>query len=50
METMETPLDPPLINVCGNAAGLRLPPFILYKGKHLYSTWTEGGPAVLTME
>ena len=26
------------INVCGNAAGLRLPPFILYKGKHLYST------------
>ena len=33
------------VNVCGNAAGVRLPPFILYKGKHLYSTWTEGGPA-----
>lgn len=33
------------VNVCGNAAGLRLPPFILYKGKHLYSSWTEGGPA-----
>ena len=33
------------VNVCGNAAGLKLPPFILYKGKHLYNTWTEGGPA-----
>ena len=33
------------VNVCGNAAGVRLPPFILYKWKHLYSTWTEGGPA-----
>ena len=35
----------PLINVCGSADGTRLPPFILFKGKHLYSTWTEGGPA-----
>ena len=33
------------VNVCGNAAGVRLPPFILYKGKNLYTTWTEGGPA-----
>lgn len=33
------------VNVCGNAAGLRFPPFILYKGKNLYNTWTEGGPA-----
>ena len=33
------------VSVCGNAAGLRLPPFILYKGKHLYNTWTQGGPA-----
>ena len=33
------------VNVCGNAAGVRLPPFILYKGKHLYSAWTDGGPA-----
>ena len=32
------------VNTCGNAAGLRLPPFILYKGKHLYNTWTAGGP------
>ena len=33
------------VSVCGNAAGLKLPPFILYKGKHLYNTWTQGGPA-----
>ena len=33
------------VNVCGNAAGVRLPPFILYKGKNLYNIWTEGGPA-----
>lgn len=33
------------VNVCGNAAGLRLAPFVLYKGKNLYNTWTEGGPA-----
>ncbi len=33
------------VNVCGNAAGLRLPPYILYKGKNLYNTWTTGGPA-----
>jgi hypothetical protein len=29
---------------CGSAAGDRLPPYILYKGKHLYSTWTFNGP------
>ena len=33
------------VTACGNAAGVRLPPFILYKGKHLYSSWTQGGPA-----
>ena len=33
------------VSACGNAAGLKLPPFILYKGKHLYTTWTQGGPA-----
>ena len=33
------------VNVCGSADGTRLPPFILFKGKHLYNTWTEGGPA-----
>ena len=26
------------VNVVGNAAGVRLPPFILYKGKNLYNT------------
>ena len=29
------------VNACGNAQGIKLPP---YKGKHLYNTWTEGGP------
>ena len=33
------------IHVCGSASGTCLPPFVLYKGKHLYSTWTKGGPA-----
>ena len=30
---------------CGCASGERLPPYILYKGKNLYTTWTEGGAA-----
>lgn len=30
---------------CGCAAGLRLPPYILYKGKNLYTAWTDNGPA-----
>ena len=29
----------------GAADGTRLPPFILYKGRHLYQRWTDGGPA-----
>ena len=29
---------------CGSAAGERLLPMVLYKGKHLYSTWTLNGP------
>jgi hypothetical protein len=29
---------------CGNASGEILPPFIVYKGMHLYSTWCKGGP------
>ena len=33
------------VTFCGNAAGVRLPPFVLYKGKNLYTTWTQGGPA-----
>ena len=30
---------------CGSASGVRLPPFVVYKGKNLYSSWTRGGPA-----
>lgn len=34
------------VTVCitGNAAGLFLPPMVVYKGKHLYSSWCMGGP------
>lgn len=35
------------VTCCGSVAGVRLPPFILYKGKHLYNTWTQGGPAAV---
>ena len=27
----------------GSAAGVHLPPFIVYKGKHLYTMWTKSG-------
>lgn len=30
------------VNTCGSAAGVKLP---LYKGKHLYGSWTGGGPS-----
>ena len=30
--------------VCSSAAGQLLPPFVVYKGKNLYSSWTKGGP------
>ena len=30
---------------CGSANGERLPPYIVYKGKNLWSNWTVGGPA-----
>ena len=33
------------IHGCGSASGVRLPPFIVYKGKHLYTAWTKGGAA-----
>ena len=33
------------VHACCSANGERLPPFILYKGKHLYQRWMEGGPA-----
>ena len=33
------------VHGCGSASGVRLPPFVVYKGKHLYASWTKGGPA-----
>ena len=32
------------VNGCGSASGNRLPPFVLYKGKHLYTAWMKNGP------
>lgn len=29
---------------CANAAGQAVPPYIIYKAEHLWSTWTENGP------
>ena len=29
---------------CASAVGRYLPPFVVYKGKYLYSTYTESGP------
>lgn len=29
---------------CVSASGWYLPPFIVYKGLHLYQSWTQGGP------
>lgn len=29
---------------CGNAAGETIPPYIIYKSEHLWTTWTENGP------
>lgn len=28
---------------CGSATGIQLPPMVVYKAKHLYKNWTEGG-------
>lgn len=33
------------IHGCGSASGVRLPPFVIYKGKNLYASWTQGGCA-----
>ena len=32
------------VHWCGNANGDQIPPYILYKAKHLYQTWTLNGP------
>ena len=29
---------------CGSASGEILPPYVVYKADHIWSTWTEGGP------
>lgn len=29
---------------CGNAAGQEVPPYIIYKSEHLWTTWTDNGP------
>ena len=33
------------VHGCGSATGIRLPPFVVYKGKNLYTSWTKGGAA-----
>ncbi|KAG8228038.1 hypothetical protein J437_LFUL007208 [Ladona fulva] len=30
--------------LCGNAAGSSIPPYIIYKAGHLWTTWAENGP------
>lgn len=30
--------------MCGNAEGHTLPPYVVYKSKEMWTTWTEGGP------
>jgi len=32
------------VQVCCSAVGQYLPMYVVYKGKHLYSTWCSGGP------
>lgn len=32
------------IMFCGNAAGDFLPPYVVYKAEHLWTTWCENGP------
>ena len=29
---------------CGSASGEILPPYVVYKADHMWSTWTDGGP------
>ena len=32
------------IMFCGSASGWVLPPYVVYKAEHIWSTWMEGGP------
>ncbi len=29
---------------CGSAAGVLLPPYVVYKSKNVYDSWCAGGP------
>ena len=33
------------VHCCGSASGIRLVPYVLFKGVYLYKEWTTGGPA-----
>ena len=41
MDTTKTSIS---LMFCGNATGRCLPPYVVYKADHLWSTWCEGGP------
>ncbi|KAK3764026.1 hypothetical protein RRG08_004390 [Elysia crispata] len=32
------------VNCAGSASGKSLPPYVVYKGKNLYESWTRDGP------
>jgi hypothetical protein len=32
------------INICCNAAGKYLPPYVVYKAEGIYDVWTKDGP------
>ena len=32
------------IMMCGNGAGLVLPPYVVYKAKNMWEAWLHGGP------
>ena len=32
------------INICCNAAGKYLPPYVVYKAEGIYAVWTKDGP------
>ncbi len=41
---MDTTKSNTSVMISGSASGLMLPPYIVFKSKELWSTWTEGGP------
>ena len=42
---MDTTKSAVSLMFCGNAEGTLLPPYVVYKSEHLWSTWCEGGPS-----